>query len=91
MNIVDLNDNLELITNYLSIKQILHLAQTCKYFNNYTKIIKKKRKITKCNYYKIKQVIDNWRMLHTKLTHKRKNINSWRSKFRDPEREILLF
>ena len=52
MNIVDLNDNLELIINYLSNKQILHLAQTVKYFNNYTKIIKKKRKITKCNYYK---------------------------------------
>ena len=91
MNITDLNDNLDIIVDYLSIKDILHLTQTSNYFNKYIRIIKIKKRITKCNYYKLKKVVDFWRNYHMRLFHRRINVISWRKKDRDPEAEILLF
>lgn len=91
MNIVNLNDNLDLIINYLPIKSILNLSKTNKYFYKYIKNIKRKRNITKYNYYKLKNSMDFWRCFHLKLFYRKKNINSWRKRIKDPEAEILLF
>jgi len=91
MDLIGLNDNMDIVIDYLPIKYILHLAQTCKYFNNYTRLIKIKRRISKRNYHRLRNVVDNWLFFHMKLLHQKKNIISWRKKIKDPEREILLF
>jgi len=91
MSIVNLNDNIDLVVNYLPIKELLKLSQTNKFFYKYIKNIKRKRKITKSNYYKLKISIDFWRTFHMKLFYRRKNVNSWRKRIKDPESEILLF
>ena len=91
INIYSLTDLIPNILNELSIKELLNISSATKILNNEVKYIKKNKLITKSNTLLNRRIFDSWCEYIVLKVRGRRRVCSWREKFKDPERAILLF
>jgi hypothetical protein len=91
VNIYSLTDLIPVILSELSIKDLLNVSQTNRFFYDEVKYIKKCKLITKSKSLLARSTFDSWQTYILLKLRGRVRMCSWHKRPKDPERPILLF